>query len=594
MYFSDLSLYLEKLEKTASRNEMTGLLAEVFRRAGKDEIPQICYLLLGKLLPAYRGMEFNMAEKMMVRALAAAFKRSPGEITGFYKSRGDLGDVAYELAVRQKAAGGKLSVCEVYDRLRQIAEESGEGSQEGKIKKTAALLAELDRRSAKYVARIPLGKLRLGFSDATLLDALSVMEKGDKSARPDIERAYNVTADIGQIASRVKKAGVKSLQNLATTPGIPIRPSLAERVPSIKETIEKAGPQVGVESKLDGFRTQIHVWQDGGRKKIALFSRNMENTTPMFPEIVKAAGQLRIENIILDGETIGYNPQSGKFAPFQETVQRKRKYDVEAFARKIPLSIFVFDVLHLNGKSLIQLPFRERRGILEKILPSRGIGALRLAGQRETGDPQVIAGELKKSLGAGLEGLVVKNLSLPYQAGSRGFHWIKLKATTALLERLREGEKRARTQILDTIDCVVMGAYKGRGKRTEFGVGGFLLGVRGEDDRHYTISRLGTGLSDEQFREAWRRIKKLKVSEKPKDYLVDKEAAPDLWVKPSLVVEILADEITLSPRHTAGRKKEGERGYSLRFPRLVRFRDDKNPEDATTVKEVEEMYKKQK
>lgn len=594
MKFSTLAEYLERLDKTASRNEITRILAELFKKAGEEEIDKVCYLILGELLPAYRGVDFNMAEKLMATALSVAYKKTPAEILRLYKSRGDMGDIAYELS--QKAKTGRKSALDtifVYDTLLEIARYSGTGSQDRKIKKMAGLLSFLDARSAKYASRIPIGKLRLGFSDPTILDALSLMERGDKSLRPLIERAYNVKADIGIIAKKVKKSGVKSLSNLEAEPGLPIRPSLAERLNTAEEVLEKVGPRVGIEQKLDGFRTQIHVLRGAGRKEVMLFSRNLENTTPMFPEIAASAKMLAVEDIILDGETIGYNAEMDHFAPFQETVQRKRKHGVEEFAKKIPLSTFVFDILYLNGKSFLNFPFAKRRAILEKLMSHRGDkSALRLTSQKITEDPQEIDQDLKKSVGKGLEGLVVKNLKAPYQAGNRGFHWVKLKATTAALEKLRAGEKRGAAQLLDTIDCVIMGAYKGRGKRAQFGVGGFLLGVR-SGDKFLTISRLGTGLSDGQLREAKKRIEKLRASEPPKEYTVEKEAVPDIWAKPSLVAEILADEITLSPRHTAGRGKNN-RGYSLRFPRLVRFRDDKNPEDATTVEEIEKMYKKQK
>lgn len=574
---------------------MTEILASIFQRASREEIDKISYLLLGELLPAYKGLEFNIAEKIMTQALALAFDQSPAYITKKYKSAGDLGNVAHELAQQQKNKKAKnFSVNYLYDALLEIAAESGEGSQERKIKKMAELLSNLDARSVKFVVRMPLGKMRLGFSEATILDALSVANKGDKSARPLIEQAYNVTADIGAITKKIKMGGLAMLKKIETNPGVPVRPSLAERLPGAVETIKKAGPLVGVEKKLDGFRTQLHAWKEGGQRRIALFSRNLENTTLMFPEITASARKLKTDNIILDGETIGYNAKTGKFAAFQETVQRKRKYEIEEFAKKIPLHIFVFDILHLNGRSLLNLPFRKRRAILEKVIPVQGIGALMLARQTETASPALIEKELGKSVEAGLEGLVVKNLEAPYQAGSRGFHWIKLKATTAALEKLRSGQARGKNQLLDTIDCVIMGGYRGRGKRAGFGVGGLLLGIRGPEDKYYTVSRLGTGLSDEQFREANKRVEKLKAPEMPKSYVADKEIAPDIWARPALVVEILADEITLSPRHTAGRHGSNTRGYSLRFPRLVRFRDDKNPEDATTVEEIKKMYKAQK
>ncbi len=613
MRFAELARYLEKLEKTSSRNELTAILAEVLNRASEEEVDKLCYLLLGELVPSYRGLEFQIAEKMMLHVLSVAYKKSAAQVAGLYKIKGDLGDTAYELAP-DGTRGVKLTVSGVYQKLYEVAEESGEGSRERKVRGLADLLGSLDRLSAKFVVRIPSGKLRLGFSEATMLDALSLMVKGDKSARPAIERAFNIGADIGAIAGRVKNGGLGALAGIKATPGIPIRPSLAERLSKPEEIIQKAGPEeVAVEEKLDGFRTQVHVWLERGKKRTALFSRNLENTTMMFPEITAAAETLRVKSVILDGETIGYNAKTGKFAPFQETVQRKRKHGIAEFARKIPLNIFVFDILYLDGKSLLELAFRKRREILERILSGRSAGAIQRATQRVTRDPKAVADDLGASVAKGLEGIVVKNLDAPYQAGGRGFHWIKLKATTAALEQLRAGKAAG---LPDTIDCIVMGAYRGRGRRTRFGVGGLLLGVSGGDGRYYTISRLGTGLSDEQFREANRRIRRLSSPEQPKEYIVEKEITPDFWANPGLVVEILADEITYSPRHTAGRKRRGPpvgragaakagraaqsgeprpagRGYSLRFPRLVRFRDDKGPEDATTTGEIIKMYRQQ-
>lgn len=596
MRFSRLAEYLERLEKTASRNAMTEILADLLRHAGADEIDKMCYLLLGELAPAYRGFEFQIAEKTMIQVLAVAYERTPEDIRRRFKAGGDLGDVAEMVAsdakIKNKWQG--LSVGAVYDALWAIAEESGAGSQERKVRGLAALLGSLDPVSAKFVSRIPVGKLRLGFSDATLMDAFSFVLAGDKSARKRIERAYNVIADIGAIAIQVKRGGLASLAKTHANPGVPIRPSLAERLQNPDEVIEKAGPRVAVEPKLDGFRTQIHVWREKGKKHVELFSRNLERTTAMFPEIATAAAKLPVDSVILDSETIGYHPETGAFALFQETVQRKRKHDIAAAAAKIPLAAFVFDMMYLDGKSLVALPFIERRGTLEKLFKKKNKDdALWLTESSETDSFEIVKKELHRSIRRGLEGVVVKNLMAPYEAGSRGFHWIKLKARSSALAHLRAGETGTSAALPDTIDCVVMGAYRGRGKRAQFGIGGFLLGIAGADDRYYTISRLGTGLSDEQFREAKRRMKAHETREKPKEYIADDETAPDIWIRPSLVVEILADEITRSPRHTVGRGKDGT-GYSLRFPRLVRFRDDKKPADATGTNEIIKMYRHQK
>ncbi|MFY9463080.1 MAG: DNA ligase, partial [Candidatus Sungiibacteriota bacterium] len=359
MRFSDLAQYLRKLEETPSRNAMTEILTDLLTRADTKEIDKMCYLLLGELAPAYRGREFQIAEKMMMQILAVAYGKTLEDVRRRFKAGGDLGDVAYAYASDQRNAHKKqdISVVAVYDVLWDIAEESGEGSQERKVQKFAELLGWIDPYSAKFVSRIPVGKLRLGFSDATLMDAFSSMLTGDKSGRKKIERAYNCLADIGAIAVKVKRGGFDALARTHADPGIPIRPSLAERLQNMDAVIEKAGPAVTVEPKLDGFRTQIHIWHERNEKRVELFSRNLERTTMMFPEIVEAAKKLSVQSAILDSEAIGYHPDTGVFTLFQETVQRKRKHNIASVAAKIPLAAFVFDMMYLDGKSLVALPF---------------------------------------------------------------------------------------------------------------------------------------------------------------------------------------------------------------------------------------------
>lgn len=584
MKFSELAKYLEKLEETSSRNEITKILAQVFKEATASEIDKICYLLVGRISPQYTGIEFNLAEKMMVKAIAQAYILEPGKVQTEYKRVGDLGDVAQQVAISKsgdslregKNQKSKMPVIDVYNTLYKIAMESGAGSQERKLSGIAELLKSVGPLSGKYIARIPVGKLRLGFSDITMLDALSVMEVGDKSARKTIEAVYSVTADIGAVAKKVKEKGIKGLGKPNAIPGVPIRSSLAERLANAEKIIEKVGPKVALEPKYDGFRVSVHIVNRGGRKEVVLFSRNHENVTHMFPDLVEAAKKLPVPEAIFDSEAIGYDPKTDKFTPFQETVQRKRKYDIAEMAKKLPLKAFVFDVLYLNGTTLIDKPFRERRKILERTLQGKS-NTIVVTDQVETDDPAVLRKLAEKYMGENLEGLMAKKLDAPYHAGGRGFHWVKYKKYT-------EGG------LADTIDCVLIGAFRGRGRRAGFGVGGFLLGVPGPGSKFYTISNLGTGLSDEQFREMNKTVEKLKVGTMPVEYMVDRLSQPDLWVRPKVVLEILADEITLSPRHTAGRTENG-RGYSLRFPRLIRVRTDKDPDQATSVHEIKELYK---
>lgn len=568
MKFKELSNYLSKLEKTSSRNEITQILSELFKRSDASEIDKIVYLVLGQLAPNYQGIVLNLAEKMMLRAIAKAYGVSGDEATKLFKSKGDLGNVAEFLNKKQDST---LSVSEVFEKLIAIAGVGGEGSQEEKLDQMAKILSALDSTSARFVARIPVGRLRLGFSDMTILDALSYMVKGDKSARAEIEAAFNVMVDPGKIAKEVKEKGLKNLKDITPEPGTPIRPSLAERLPSAEKILEKVGKVVAVEPKYDGFRSQVHIFEENGKKKVRLFSRNLESTTDMFPDIVAAATEINVKNAIFDGEAIGYDPKTDKFLPFQETISRKRKHGVEEASKSLPLRLFVFDILYKNDKSLLGLPFNERRQILLETIPGKTKN-LEVTRQEVVNDPERIRDLIKQFLGEGLEGALIKKLDAPYKTGARGYHWVKYKKTTE-------------AGIADTIDCLVMGVNKGKGKRTGFGVGAFLVGIK-DGDKFKTVSKIGTGLTDEQWREIDKRSKVLVSSEKPKEYDVDKNLEPDVWTKPSLVVEILADEITKSPIHRAG--------LALRFPRLVKFRDDKDPKDTTTIKELNHLFEMQK
>ena len=587
MKFSKLASYFQKLESTASRNEMTVILAEVFQEASSIEIDKICYLALGKLGPKFRAIEFNLAEKMMIQALAQAFNATSEEVKNLFKKLGDMGDAVAKLPAQSASWRTKLSVSEVYERLHEIARDSGEGSVERKIKKMARLLTELDGVSAKYAVRIVLANLRLGFSDMTILDALSWLVAGDKSQRLEIEAAYNVRADIGQIAKLIKFHGLKSLKSLKVQLGTPIVPALCQRLPNAEEMVEKmsrpeaedprlreSGGQVAVEPKYDGQRLQIHL-KSG---KVNLFTRNLDNVTHMFPDIVKAIGQeVKAKTVILDGEIMGIDPKTGKFLAFQETIKRKRKHQVQLMMETIPLQFFCFDVLYINSRDLLAQPFSQRRKILEKILPATS-KVIKLTPQIVVSDSKKIRAYHQEQIKKGLEGAVLKKWQAAYDPGRRGYTWVKFKSE-------KKGKRGG--GLADTLDCLVMGYYFGKGKRTGFGIGAFLVGISRVrlGSQFLTISKIGTGLSDEQWKElkiksaSWR----TKLRAKPENYQVDKNLYPDVWLRPELVVEIEADNITKSPIHTAG--------YALRFPRLIRFRDDKNPEQTTDLKELKKLYK---
>ena len=596
MLFNTLSKYFEKLEATSKRLELVDILSKLFTESDSAEIGKICYLIQGRVAPFFEPVEMGMAEATIAQAVGKAFGKNKDDVIKSYRKLGNMGLAAQQLSQSSKfkVQSSKLAVGEVFEELRKIADYSGEGTVEKKIATLADLLTKLDPVSVKHVVNIPLGTLRLGVGDPTVMDALSLAKVGDKSLRPIIEAAYNKTSDLGYVAENFFKKGESGIKHIKLIVGKPIRPALAERLPSAEEVIKRVGHQFAAEPKFDGFRVQVHLnaighWPlakgEGRRAKgegrfVRIFSRNLEDTTHAFPDLVKGViEEVGAKTAIIEGEAIAYNPQTEEFLPFQETTKRRRKYKIEEMAEKLPLVMFAFDLLYLNGQDITSRPYEERRKLLGEIV-SKENKIIRLAEERTLHKASEILEFFNESVSEGLEGLMIKKFDSPYVAGGRGFHWIKFK-------RAQSGE------LTDTVDCVLLGVYSGRGKRTEFGVGGLLVGVYDEKrDEFVTISRIGTGLTDEEFRKVNDLAKKLKVSQKPAR--VNAKVEPTFWLSPKIVLEVYADEITRSPVHTAGWDPSISSGFALRFPRVVKFREaDKRPEDATTVKEVKKLYQNQ-
>lgn len=557
MKFAELSIYLDKLEKTSSRLEITKILSDLFKTADINEIDKIVYLSLGILAPNYDGVLLNLAERMMIRVLARAYGLSEDEVQSEYKKAGDIGDVAQKL--NRNTDKKVMSVEEVYENLFGIAKDSGEGSQDSKIERMVGLLKNLDPLSARFVARIPIGRLRLGFSEKTIISALA---NGNTQFETDLEKAYNIRPDIGYISKLVKEGNIKEAKPEV---GVPVVPMLAQRLNSASDMIQKMG-EVAVEPKFDGLRIFIHYTKPNFVK---VFTRNMNSIDiSTFPELSDIGRYLKADKVILDTEAIGIDPKREMFLDFQKTIQRRRKHDVEKTAGDVPLQFQVFDVLLVDGLSLIHEPYTKRRSVLLKIIKSGG--PLRVDESTITNNADVIRSLHQKYLKMGLEGVVVKRANGNYVSGRTGWNWVKMK------------EEEGKTgRLADTVDCVIMGATSGKGKRVGFGVGQFLAGVL-DGDKFKTVTKVGTGLTDEQFKELNKRLKDLKTTDMPKEYEVHKDLAPDFWVVPEVVIELAADEITKSPKHTAG--------LALRFPRLIKFRDDKNAGAVTTLKELHDLF----
>ena len=564
MKFSELAASLDQMEATSKRNELVRILSEVYRACSEDELGPITYLIQGRLAPFFEPVEIGLGERLLITAIASADSVPKEEVTKLNRQLGDLGLTAQRLAPASRR--NSPQVIGVHQRLFEIAAAEGAGSQQEKLDGFTALLQDLDPVSAKHLVRITLGKMRLGIGDPTVLDALSFAASGDRSLRPVLEAAYNRTSDLGLIARTLRESGETGLEALKVKVGHPLRPQLAERLPNPAAVIKKLG-MVGVQPKYDGLRVQIH--KDASR--VSIFSRNLESMTEMFPELVTAAAGLKVKSVILDGEAIAYNPESEEYVPFQETTARRRKENIDEFAEQTPMRAFVFDVMFRDGSDLTPLPYERRFEIVQELL--RESDTLLTAPLTRTDSAEELTRELLDNISRGLEGVVAKRLESSYQAGARNFNWVKLKRNTS-------------GQLNDTIDVVLLGSYRGKGKRAEFGAGALLAGVYDADkDEFVTISKLGTGLSDQGWREIHERLARLEVPEKPAR--VSSTFVPDAWLEPAIVVEVLADEITPSPRHTAE--------FALRFPRIVSFRtDDKKPEDATSLREIKEMFEQQR
>ncbi len=575
--FAQLVDAYERIETTTKRLEITDYLVGLFREVPEMEIDRVVYLTQGRVFPEYAGIELGLAEKLALRTIAIATGDSERALTKAWKVSGDLGLVAEE-RLRHKTQTSLMSepltVSKVYENLSEIATTTGEGSQDRKIKLLAELLSDAKPKEAKYVARMVVGKMRLGVADMTIVDALAAAF-ATRDERDQVERAYNVSSDLGEVARILAREGIDGLSAVRLRLFRPIRAMLAERLETLEEIFERLGA-CGLEYKYDGLRVQAHLSPD----KIQLYSRKLENITDQFPEIAQGLRRaIPSGDAIVEGEAVPVDSYTGEFLPFQEVSRRRgRKTDIERMAKEFPVTLFTFDCLLREGTDLTTKSYRERRQILEDILIPRD--NVRLAAWTVVEDVKAADAFFDKALESGCEGLMAKALDSRYTAGARGFQWIKFK-------------KEYSAGMSDTIDLVAIGAFAGRGKRA--GTYGALLMAAYDkgDDAFRTTCKLGTGFDDETLFALPGRFRSLEIDHR--HGRVDSKLEADVWFEPRAMLEVRGAEITVSPVHTCawGVLREGA-GLAIRFPRFTgRWRDDKNPEEATTEKELLDMYSRQ-
>ncbi len=570
----------EKIEATTKRLEMTDLLVDLLKKTPKDVIARVVYLTQGKLYPDFLGVEMGVAEKLAIRALARASGQSESAISADLQKSGDIGETAQRFLTKRRQStflSIKLTVERVYETLDKLAKTSGSGAVDTKMAMLCGLLTDASPNEAKWLIRTVTGNLRLGIADMTVLDALAIAYGGGKEARELVERAYNISSDLGRVASLIAEKGLEGIEKFQVVVFEPIRPMLAERLPSPEEILEKLGGKCAAEYKYDGERVQAHKKDD----KVILFSRRLENISSQYPDAVELIREkIAAKEAILEAECVAMDLETGDMRPFQELMHRRRKYGVEEAIEQYPISLFPFDLLYVDGKDLTLEPLRERRRELQKIV--KETDRVTPAIQKIVKNAKELENFFEEAIEKGCEGLMCKSIAADsvYQAGSRGWLWIKYK-------------RDYKSEMTDTVDLVVVGAFHGRGKRVGT-YGALLLATyNDETDTFETVTKCGTGFTDKDLVTLRETLAKHVIPRK--NSRVQSMLEADVWFEPNLVLEILGAEITLSPIHVCAMNSiRKDSGLAIRFPRFTgKYRTDKSPEDATTSKEIVEMYRAQ-
>jgi DNA ligase 1 len=621
----DLSLLIdafEQMENTRSRLNLTDILVSLFRETPRDLIDKVVYFIQGKLAPDYEALDLGIAEKMAIRAIAYSSGSPIDLVERAYQSTGDIGDAAGQIMKSRNQTtltSDTMTVERVFSTLVKIAKTTGPGSQESKLRLLSSILSDTKPRESRYILKLVMGTLRLGIADFTVLDALALAFSGSKSNRTILEKAYNATNDLGDIARTLATKGLDSVKLLKITLFKPVRPMLAERVATTMDALNRMNGRGFAEYKLDGERVQVHK----SPENVELFTRRLDKITHHFPDLVESVRTLNVNETILEGEVVAVDSETGAYLPFQLLMRRRRKHGINEAMENYPVVINFFDVLYFDGAETTSMPLSERRALLEKIVSGRDFAGknsqsepkwsksnpsvkkvkkgndgtssgsigrdtgiigynqrMKLVPQTVVEDPAQVEKFMAAAIENGCEGLMIKQPESTYRAGAREYAWVKLK-------------REYHSELADTLDLVIVGALYGRGRRVGK-YGALLLAAYDVNaDLFRSTTKVGTGFTDKSLAQFFKDLEKYVLSHRhPR---VETGMKMDVWFEPKIVIEVIASEITLSPSHTAGINslKEGF-GLALRFPKFTgKIRDDKKPEDATAVEELITMYKQQ-
>ncbi|MBS3054797.1 MAG: ATP-dependent DNA ligase [Candidatus Aenigmarchaeota archaeon] len=543
MDYSELADCYEKLESTTKKLQKRDILNEFYFRTPKNELYDIVLLSLGQVFPSGQenlGIASELMKKIIINVTGAAEK----EFDAAFRETGDPGLAAERLmkSRKQNTLGRrKLTTRKVVENTKKLPEMQGKGSREKKIALISELLSAASPKEARYIVRTVLGEMRVGVAAGTVRDAIA---KAFSREPRDIEHLFDVTGDFGRVATMAAEGKTAKMEVF-----VPVRMMLAERAPDLKAALEKFGMAAAVETKYDGFRIQAHK----KNSDIKIFSRNLEEVSRQFPDIVAHAREcMRAKQCIAEGEVVAID-RKGNPLPFQMLSRRiQRKHSIDEMVRQIPVQVRMFDIIYLEGENLMKSPLKERWSRLkETVKPAGGFG---LAEHLETADYKEANAFYQKALDAGQEGVMVKNLDAPYQPGKRVGYWLKVK------------------EIMETLDCIITKAVAGEGKRSAW-FGSFLLSVWDEKkEKLVEIGKMASGTTEEELEKLTQMLKKAVIREQ--DRIAE--------VMPEIVVEVAYEEIQKSPTYDSG--------MALRFPRLKRIRYDKGPADADNIKRVKKLF----
>ncbi|KAK7334629.1 hypothetical protein VNO80_26389 [Phaseolus coccineus] len=596
----------QKSERIVITDIVCNMLRTVMLLTPEDLVP-IVYLFAKRIAPPNEGLKLKMGKSIIIMALMALYGKSKSWIKTQYKEKGDLGLVAKESRSSQSIVSQyfkpekppkALTIRKVFNTLRLIAKESGKDSQGKKKNQIKALLVAATECEPQYLIRLLQAKLRIGCAEQTLLAALGqAAAYSEKHSKPPpeiqspldkasdiVKQVYSVLPDYDKIISALLTEGLWMLpKNCKFTLGLPIRPMLPKAAKSVTEILNKfQGVEFTCEYKYDGERAQIHYLENG---KVEIYTRQAERNTEKFPDVVAAVSRLKkksVSSFILDCEIVAYDRATRKLLSFQTLRTRARK-KVETKDIKVNVCVFGFDLLYLNGQELLQENLRVRREHLYASFDEES-GFLQFATTLTSNDVEELQNFLYQAVGASCEGLIIKTLNedATYEPATLSLNWLKLK-------------KDYMNNLGDSLDLVPIAAFHGHGKRT--GVyGAFLLACYDNNNEEFqSICKIGTGFAESDLVERSSCLRSNVISKPKSYYRFGETIKPDVWFEACEVWEVKAADLTISPVHRAAAGiVDPNKGISLRFPRLVRLRHDKAPEQATSAEQVAELYKAQK